>query len=385
MKKFLLAFSLLITACSFAQNYNVNVGGIGYSSGPTTPSACPIDGYWFYKNTAPKGWLQCNGGAYTGSTSAVPAFGLLSGMNNASTVQIFSGNVVAGNVDIYTVPAGKRALGKLAHFNPSLMTNTYFAEVKISGTYYQVTSAVTPAFNINGVTDWTGFILEGGETFSINDTFGTALALTQVAVSGGTTTYTGTITNGGSNALTGHSVTIAGFTNSGNNVTCVAQTSSTTTFTCNTTTQSNETHAATWQDQTGLNLVGIIYLFDNTSPLKTVDITTFVNGNNTVYACCSAGHTTAVDAGFSSLFNSSASAGFTISNLTGGSLTYSANFVPSGSSVLSTNQVYSATINGSSTITGGAALNAVFNFGDLVSVNTTSTGKQIAWITVFEQ
>jgi hypothetical protein len=68
--------------------------------------------------------------------------------------------------------------------------------------------------------------------------------LTQVTVSGGTVTYTGTITNGGSNHLAGKTVAISGFVNGGNNVTSFAVTSSSgTTLVGTTTTQVNETHA----------------------------------------------------------------------------------------------------------------------------------------------
>jgi hypothetical protein len=74
---------------------------------------------------------------------------------------------------------------------------------------------------------------------------GTPLTLTQVSVSGTTTTYTGTITGGGSNAFAGQVFLIAGFVNTGNDVLIKVTASSTTTLVCTTTTQVNETHAGT--------------------------------------------------------------------------------------------------------------------------------------------
>jgi hypothetical protein len=74
---------------------------------------------------------------------------------------------------------------------------------------------------------------------------GTALSLTQVSVSGTTTTYTGTITGGGSNAFVGRQFLIAGFTNSGNNGLITVTASTTTTLVCTTGLQVNETASAT--------------------------------------------------------------------------------------------------------------------------------------------
>lgn len=72
-------------------------------------------------------------------------------------------------------------------------------------------------------------------------------ALTQVSVSGGSTTYTGTINlngaSGAGNFFAGYTFTITGFSNSGNNVQIVVTSSTATTLVCSTTTQVNETHA----------------------------------------------------------------------------------------------------------------------------------------------
>jgi hypothetical protein len=79
-------------------------------------------------------------------------------------------------------------------------------------------------------------------------------ALTSVAVTGGTTTYNGTITGGAANAYVGYSFTVSGFTTSGNNVTFTVTASTAATLVCTTTTQANETNTAVAvQDPTALN------------------------------------------------------------------------------------------------------------------------------------
>jgi hypothetical protein len=91
--------------------------------------------------------------------------------------------------------------------------------------------SVTPTWN----TTTGGYTADGG----------TPLSLTQVTVTGATTTYTGTITGGGSNAFVGRQFLIAGFVNSGNNILITVTASTATTLVCDTTSQVNETHAGT--------------------------------------------------------------------------------------------------------------------------------------------
>jgi hypothetical protein len=75
----------------------------------------------------------------------------------------------------------------------------------------------------------------------------TSLTLTQVAVSGGNATYTGTITGGASNALVGRQYLVSGFANQGNNVLITVTASTATTLVCVQTTQVAETHAGSAQ------------------------------------------------------------------------------------------------------------------------------------------
>lgn len=90
----LLILLFLLSGCAFAQNYNVNVGGISYTSGPSVPGSCPKEGSWFFKNTVTTGWYQCVGGVYvavpTGSTGSVPFSGITSGTNNSAAMVVDS-------------------------------------------------------------------------------------------------------------------------------------------------------------------------------------------------------------------------------------------------------------------------------------------------------
>jgi hypothetical protein len=91
---------------------------------------------------------------------------------------------------------------------------------------------------------------------------GTALTLTQVTVSGSTTTYTGTITGGATpaaNAFAGAKFVVTGFSNAGNNVTITVTASTATTLVCTTSAQVNETHAGT---ATGPRLADSTYKFE---------------------------------------------------------------------------------------------------------------------------
>jgi hypothetical protein len=84
------------------------------------------------------------------------------------------------------------------------------------------------------------------------------LILTQVAVAGPVTTYTGTITGGSADAFVGLTFTIAGFLTVGNNVQITVTASTTTTLVCVTSTQVNETHAATALDDSATTVWTVV-------------------------------------------------------------------------------------------------------------------------------
>jgi hypothetical protein len=92
---------------------------------------------------------------------------------NPISKNLFSGNSASGNVDLYTVPSGKRfivytALGWNA--NASL-TVTWKMQAKIGGTYYPLMAAVSAGAQGNSTQGNLGYyVFEAGEIVSANTT-----------------------------------------------------------------------------------------------------------------------------------------------------------------------------------------------------------------------
>jgi hypothetical protein len=64
------------------QNYNFNVGGLGYSSGPSVPSSCAVDGSWFWLNTGSKAWYVCVSGTWEAQGGSGEGVTSVSGTTN---------------------------------------------------------------------------------------------------------------------------------------------------------------------------------------------------------------------------------------------------------------------------------------------------------------
>lgn len=95
---------------------------------------------------------------------------LLVTLPNAKFINGFVGNAGTGDIDLYTVPAGRRAIVyMLEAFGDSF---NYFAEIKISGTYFQLGFVGGVSFAASSVTVPL-YAAEAGETFAANiDTSG---------------------------------------------------------------------------------------------------------------------------------------------------------------------------------------------------------------------
>lgn len=83
---------------------------------------------------------------------------------------VFSSNVAVGDTDLYTVPAGKKAIATaLSVYNASGSTIVYFLQIKVSSTYYRAGTNIS--LTTTSQTSNVGIslpILEAGESFSIN-------------------------------------------------------------------------------------------------------------------------------------------------------------------------------------------------------------------------
>lgn len=98
MKKTLLLLAALTTLAisASAQSYNVNVGGIGYSSGVGVPASCLQNGYWYF-NQSNSTWYQCISGTWTIIGSGGGGGGTVSpGTSNQTVVYSGTGTVVGG-------------------------------------------------------------------------------------------------------------------------------------------------------------------------------------------------------------------------------------------------------------------------------------------------
>lgn len=89
---------------------------------------------------------------------------------SAKYIDAKGASLVTGDTDLYTVPTGKKALffGHSA-FNASAGNISYYFQIKVSSTYYRITSVTTLATGVRTtLSDATVIVLGAGEILSIN-------------------------------------------------------------------------------------------------------------------------------------------------------------------------------------------------------------------------
>jgi hypothetical protein len=90
----------------------------------------------------------------------------------AKLIKAAGSNLTIGDTDIYTVPTGKKALIQASvgrSYNPSAGNITYYTEIKVSGTYYRISSntlLTTGTGNVGNIT--AAMVLGAGEILAIN-------------------------------------------------------------------------------------------------------------------------------------------------------------------------------------------------------------------------
>lgn len=95
-----------------------------------------------------------------------PFFGVLL---NPTFIRNLNPAAFSGDVDLYTVPAGRRALvGSYHTLNQALTATTYFPEIKIGSTYYRVSVNASPASGLGITSPAIELILEAGDSFAVN-------------------------------------------------------------------------------------------------------------------------------------------------------------------------------------------------------------------------
>ena len=90
-------------------------------------------------------------------------------LTGVSYPRVSGSNLSTGNNDLYTVPAGKRALiSTMFVYNHSGVGNiVWYPAIKISGTYYRLLTSATTGDTATGSTNVISYIAEAGETLSI--------------------------------------------------------------------------------------------------------------------------------------------------------------------------------------------------------------------------
>ena len=89
---------------------------------------------------------------------------------SAKYIDAKGASLATGDTDLYTVPAGKKALF-FGHssFNASAGNISYYFQIKVSSVYYRITSVVTLATGVRTtLSGTTVIVLNAGESLSIN-------------------------------------------------------------------------------------------------------------------------------------------------------------------------------------------------------------------------
>lgn len=97
--------------------------------------------------------------------------GMSASMSGLKYVPIVGANLATGDTDLYTVPAGRKALVErfARTYNPSVGNITTYRELKVSGTYYRLESNATLTTLTGGTPNFqSDIVLNAGESLSVN-------------------------------------------------------------------------------------------------------------------------------------------------------------------------------------------------------------------------
>jgi hypothetical protein len=104
-------------------------------------------------------------------------FGARGFVDDVKFPAVFGSNLSTGDNDLYTVPAGKKAMVTAASFYAAGAGNVdWFLTLKSGGTYYRITANATATLGTASSFSFTcGFIAQAGESFAINTATNTGL------------------------------------------------------------------------------------------------------------------------------------------------------------------------------------------------------------------
>lgn len=127
-------------------------------------------GNMYYRSPNSDGWKSA-GGTNGGTNGGFNLFATLPNMKVIPVFTPFSGVAKDTKVDIYTVPAGRRAvIMSFSATNSGTPSVTIDEWLKISGSYYPLLSVVAPAHtgNVQENESYNQYIFEEGETLSLS-------------------------------------------------------------------------------------------------------------------------------------------------------------------------------------------------------------------------
>lgn len=142
--------------------------------------------------------------------------------------------------------------------------------------------------------------------------------------------------------------------------------------------------AAVHTSAPGLNCVASTLNYDSSSPLFTPRRVVWESGDNTIYTCCTAGHSSAVQIAQGVGVNGiSGDETFNYQNLSGSPAKMVLDFVPKGVSPGAGTHMAAAVVPSGPNLY-APMMQAAFGPGDSVSVHTNQSGAQIGWLTIME-
>lgn len=112
-----------------------------------------------------------------------PEEALVSILPGSRPVTIQGSNLSTGDTDLYTCPTGKRCyVGQSITYNESGSNIPRVVKVKVSGSYYPLTTALTVNNGFQGTATVIGYVLEAGESLSVTTTVANGLNIIFEAV-----------------------------------------------------------------------------------------------------------------------------------------------------------------------------------------------------------
>jgi len=155
---------------SFSDNVNSKFAYLKNNNGLTIDGGSGIPLKWPLADGTAGQVMKTDGAGVLGFQYPFMAIGNIPLLEYSFKGGIFE-DLASGNNDLYTVPAGKKAVVLEPHrlYNNTGGSVSSYSQIKISGTYYRLGLAISQGANSGGnVTFNNSIVLNAGESYSIN-------------------------------------------------------------------------------------------------------------------------------------------------------------------------------------------------------------------------